>query len=429
MTGLFWRTVLPSMLAFAFSGVYAIVDGFFVGQYLGDAGLAAINLAYPMTALLQAVGTGLGMGGAIHMAIAHGRGDPAAEERYLGNTVALLAVSCVLLMGLLWPLHPQLLRLFGAQGETYVLGEAYIRVILAGTVFQVFATGLAPLFRNLDRAVFAMGTMVGGFVINIVLDYLMIGRWGMGMTGAALATILGQAAASVLGLGMLIYTQRGLPLRRFVPERAAIASIVRTGLSPFGLTLSPNLIIMLVNMAAARVGGAQAVSTYAVVSYVACVINLILQGVGDGSQPLMSRFAGAREPQAVRQVRRLADRTGLAAAAGFAALTVLGRGVFPALFGASETVGMLARGVLVVVAFGYPAIAFVRVTIAYFYSIGRDRAAYVLVYGEPAALAVLVLVLPPVLGLYGVWLAMPLAQLCMAVLAGVFRWRVRGDSP
>ena len=67
-------TMLPAVLAFAFSGVYAIVDGFFVGQYIGDSGLAGINIAYPMTALLQAVGTGIGMGGSIHMSISLGRG-------------------------------------------------------------------------------------------------------------------------------------------------------------------------------------------------------------------------------------------------------------------------------------------------------------------------------------------------------------------
>lgn len=71
----FWRYVFPSMLAFAFSGLYAIVDGFFVGRSTGDVGLAAINIAYPLTALIQAVGTGIGMGGAIPLAVARGGDD------------------------------------------------------------------------------------------------------------------------------------------------------------------------------------------------------------------------------------------------------------------------------------------------------------------------------------------------------------------
>ncbi|MGO0861877.1 MATE family efflux transporter, partial [Clostridioides difficile] len=78
----FLKNVLPSMLAFAFSGVYAIVDGWFVGRNIGDAGLAAINIAYPLTALIQAIGTGIGMGGAIQIAICLGRGDE-DENKYL----------------------------------------------------------------------------------------------------------------------------------------------------------------------------------------------------------------------------------------------------------------------------------------------------------------------------------------------------------
>lgn len=111
----FWKNVLPSMIAFAFTGVYAIVDGFFVGRNVGDAGLAAINMAYPLVALIQAAGSGLGMAGAIQIAINKGKKDKQEERRYLGNAIILLAVAGIVLMAGLSLAHIRILEMFGAQ--------------------------------------------------------------------------------------------------------------------------------------------------------------------------------------------------------------------------------------------------------------------------------------------------------------------------
>ena len=109
------KFVLPSMVAFAFSGVYGIVDGFFIGRNIGDAGLAAINIAYPVTALIQAVGTGIGMGGAIHFSMRKGCGDKDGAARYLSMTFMLLAAACAAVTVLLAFFHKPLLAAFGAE--------------------------------------------------------------------------------------------------------------------------------------------------------------------------------------------------------------------------------------------------------------------------------------------------------------------------
>lgn len=415
-------TMLPAVLAFAFSGVYAIVDGFFVGQYIGDSGLAGINIAYPMTALLQAVGTGIGMGGSIHMSISLGRGEDDQRQRFLGTTVSMLFLATIVLFLILWPLHPHLLRLFGATGAVYDCGLDYIRMIILGTAFQVFSTGLAPVFRNLNRSLFAMCAMMAGFITNIVLDAVMISVWDMGMIGAGLATILGQGVTAILCLIMLIVTEHDIPRKLLIPQGWAVSRIITTGISPFGLTMSPNLVIMLVNLAAVRHGGELAVAAYAVVSYVAVVIQLILQGVGDGSQPTMSLYFGERRIKDLHFIRKLAYGIGLGLSIGFSLLTVFRRAWFPAIFGSSPEAASMVGHVLCIIAIGYPAIAIVRVTIAYFYSINLDRFAYVMVYGESIIMAITLLILPHFFGLEGVWIATPAVQILMACTALVFRY-------
>lgn len=414
-------TMLPAVLAFAFSGIYAIVDGFFVGQYIGDSGLAGINIAYPMTALLQAVGTGIGMGGAIHMSITLGRGEEDQRKRFLGTTISMLFFATILLFALLLPLHPHLLRLFGATGAVYDCGLDYIRMIILGTAFQVFSTGLAPVFRNLNRSLFAMCAMMAGFITNIILDAVMIRILGWGMTGAGLATIIGQGVTALLCLIMLVITEWDLPRKLLIPQGWAVGRIITTGLSPFGLTMSPNLVIMLVNLGAVHHGGELAVAAYAVVSYVAVVIQLILQGVGDGSQPTMSLYFGEKRIKDLHFICKLAYGIGLALSVGFALITVFGRTWFPYIFGSSPEATLMTSHVLCIIAVGYPAIALVRVTISYFYSVNLDRFAYVLVYGEPVLIGLLLIGLPMFLHLEGVWIAVPTVQILMAGLALIFR--------
>ncbi len=188
----FWRNVLPSVIAFAFSGVYSIVDGMFVGQGVGDAGLAAINVAWPVTALVQALGTGLGMAAAVVLSVCIGRRDAAEEHRALDSTAVLLLLAGVLSTALLALLYRPLLPLLGAEGSVLAYADSYTRVIVLGSLFQVLGTGLVPLLRTYDGADAAMCSMTAGFLTNVVLDALFISVFRWGTAGAAAATVIAQ---------------------------------------------------------------------------------------------------------------------------------------------------------------------------------------------------------------------------------------------
>ena len=145
----FFSAVLPSMLAFMFSGIYAIVDGFFVGRNVGDTGLAAVNIAYPLVALLQAAGTGIGMGGAIRLSIESGRGNDDARKSYAKMTLILLLAASAVISVILFFVYRPVLVLFGAEGDILTLACEYMVPIVLGAVFQIFGTGLVPLLRIL----------------------------------------------------------------------------------------------------------------------------------------------------------------------------------------------------------------------------------------------------------------------------------------
>lgn len=420
----FFKNVLPSMIAFAFTGVYSIVDGFFVGRNVGDAGLAGINVAYPLVSLIQATGTGLGMAGAIQIAINKGKGDEEAERRYLGNAFVLLLAAGVLLTAALLMTYPAILRLFGADGDIYTYAAGYIRIIAAGAAIQAFSTGMVPIIRNYDGAVMAMAAMVAGFVTNIVFDWLFVSVFGYGVEGAAVATLMGQMVTLVPGFVFLFRKVDLFHFARFAPKGSVMRYLLTIAASPFGLTLSPNIVIMIINKGAIIYGGDLAVSCYAVVSYVICVVQLLVQGVGDGAQPLIGRYYGSDRLHEVRKIRAMAYTMAAGVTILCIGAIIFSRDILAGIFGVSGKVQEMYGNVILYFAAGLIFAAFLRVTTSYFYAVEKNLSAYVLIYGEPILLALLVVfVLPRALGITGVWISPPVTQGCLAVIGGFLLWK------
>lgn len=422
----FFMNVLPAMLAFAFTGIYSIVDGWFVGQNIGDNGLAAINVAYPIIALILAVASGIGMSGAIHIGISKGAGEKEKEQRFLGNTVLLLVLSSVILTVGLGMTYPWILRMFGAEGELMELAVIYIKFILAGTFFQVMGSGLIPIIRNYDGAVLAMGAMITGFVVNVFLDWVLVSKMQLGMTGAAAATMVGQAVTMIPCVIFLFWKKLLIGYAKYTLKAGIIRDILEVGISPFGLTLSPNIVIIILNKGAVFYGGAAAVACYAVISYVIYVAQSLLQGIGDGAQPMISFYVGLERGGEIRLIRRMTYLFSFILAAMCMVWMYLGRNVFPGFFGMSEEVGVQAAEALPIFLVGLLFFAYTRATTAYFYAVKKNKYAYILIYGEPVVMAVLlVVILGPMLGVNGVWWTVPVTQMIMAgvgvVLAGIER--------
>lgn len=422
----FFSYVLPAMLAFAFTGLYTIVDGFFVGQNIGDLGLAGINIAFPLVALIQAIGTGIGMGGAIQISTDKGRGLKDSENTTFGNTLGLLLLSGIIMTVLMYFLNQHILVLLGAEGDVLATASDYIKVIAIGSLFQLCACGFTPLLRNYDQSILAMSAMICGFVTNIFLDWLFVSYLKLGVSGAAWATIIGQIVTVIPCIWFLFKKSRTLTIRHFTFTKAITMNIIKIGLSPFGLTMSPYLVMILINKWAVAYGGEVAVATYAVISYVTSIIFLLLQGVSDGSQPLISLCIGTGELNEALQIRKLAYV--------FSVIIALVTGVgilllckqIPILFGASESVAAMTQQTLPIFVSGFLFVAFCRVTTSYFYAAQKNTAAYIMVYGEPIILVILLAaVLPQLIKLPGVWISAVAAQLLLAMIGFVLVYRER----
>lgn len=420
-TKTFFSYVIPSVLAFALSGIYTIVDGFFIGQSLGDVGLAAITLGYPVSALVGAVGTGIGLSGAIRFMILDAKGEEVKCQECFSGTTLLMLLAGALLTAVLFFFAESIMGLLGAKGEILSFSVEYGRIIALGAVFQIMATGFVPFIRNMGGASFSMVAMILGFVTNIVLDYTFVWVTGWGMTGAALATIIGQAATMIAAIVFFAMKKR----RVRVPSPRELLhlwkKVLTVSLSPFGLTFSPTITMLFMNRFLLLYGDEISVAIYGCIGYVTSIIYLLLQGVGDGSQPIISNCYGKNDTDSVRQTRSLAYRTSAVITIICMAGVFLARAEVGILFGASPDAN---AGVIEYIPYFLATLlflAFVRITTSYFYATEKTVLSYVLVYAEPICTLLLLFILPPMLQIKGVWLAVPLAQALTFIIAVIVK--------
>lgn len=414
----FWKYVIPSMFTCLLSGIYCLVDGLFIGRAVGDAGLAGINIAWPIPALILAIGTGIGIGGSVVMSNYIGKNELDKAKKARGNTIILLALAALILTSILFCLIEPILRLLGATEEVYEMALIYCRIFVLGSVFQLLGTGFTPLLRNMGHVMFAMSIMILGFVTNIVFDYLLIIEFNLGIAGAAFATLTGQALVVIAACFILFSKKNLLSLKDFKLDFAIISKIIKVGLSPFGLSLSPSIIIIFANWQCIRYGGNVAVAAYAVLSYVISTAQLLVQGVGEGTQPLISFYKGAKRLEVIHYIRRKTLFLAVILSIVIGAATVGIKTVIPGIFGASPEAAIIIAESLPILAVAFPLIAISRASSAYFYGIQHASYASTLVYLDPLVITPLsMMILPLAFGLKGVWLAIPVTQTLIVITA------------
>lgn len=421
----FFQYVIPSVLSFALSGVYTIVDGFFVGNSIGDLGLSAVNIAYPIVAVIQASGTGIGMGGAICYSIYKAEKKESQAREFTAGALWVLVIASVLLTISVFFLNGTLLGLLGANGELLALGEEYIAVIALGAALQLIGTGLVPFIRNHGDSFYAMVSMIAGFVTNTILDYLFVWVLEQGVAGAAWATVTGQGVTMLIALAYLLRKRQftlNIPFSKF---GKAAASIIKIGIAPFGLAMSPNISLIIINRFSISYGGEPAIATYACIAYVICIIYLILQGVGDGSQPLLSKHYGEKNFAKLKSTRKMAYGFAMFLSLTGCVIMYLTKGSLGALFGASDSVNTEIAKIMPVFLVSVPFVAILRITTASFYATEKSAFSYVLTFIEPLFMLVLMLLLPPLCGgQIMIWWSTVFARILSALLAVILKNQV-----
>ncbi len=210
---------------------------------------------------------------------------------------------------------------------------------------------------------------------------------------------------------------------------AVSASILKIGIAPFGLAMSPNISLIIINRFSISYGGEPAIATYACIAYVICIIYLILQGVGDGSQPLLSHHYGEKNFQKLNSTEKLAYAFAIFLSLIGCIVMYLTKGKLGVLFGASDFVNMEISKIMPVFLVSVPFVAILRITTASFYATEKSMFSYILTFIEPLFMLVLMLILPPLFGgQVMIWWSTVFARILSALLAVVLKIHVDKKS-
>ncbi|NMH64658.1 MATE family efflux transporter [Shewanella salipaludis] len=305
---LFWRYTIPTIFSMLVTGVYVTIDGIFVGHYLGETGLAGMMLAYPVGAILYAVGALIGMGSAALVSISLGEGNIPKARKILGN-----AFSLCLSMGALFALlgglfsHDILLAL-GAEGAVLESADDYLFWYFALCHFPILSMTFTALLRNDGEPQRVTYVLILGGVLNTLLDWLLIVVFPFGLAGAAIATMLSQAVTGGLCLRHFFgpKTRLGIDWQQMRLSLDLCLNIARVGFPSFLMNLYLSIVLTLHNIAFLWVGAPIHVAAYAVVGYTEAFFYLIFEGIAFGSQPILSFNAGAGRTERVRLARNIA---------------------------------------------------------------------------------------------------------------------------
>ena len=419
----FMHYVIPSMIAMLFSGFYSIVDGLFVGNSIGNVGLAAINLVYPIQVVLNATATGVGIGGSVLVSIYRGEGKDRDMEHSAMQTIILLLIFGAILPIFFLGTKGIILNFLGAEGAIYKGADDYITTILIGGMLPVLGNGLNPIVRNQGKPIIATQNMVAGLVTNIVLDYVFIYKMNLGMFGAALATITAQGVVATMNVIYVIkLNHKNFKLDYILPNIAKIKKIMKIAISPFGQTIVPSIIIILTNWKCIEYGGDGAVAIYSVISYVLACAQLLIQGIGDGVQPLFSYYFGANKERELHYVYNKAFFLCSVFSAFLMVLTMVFSVQLAKYFNISPELMNETALALKTTAFAYAFFGVTRVTSAYFYATNHTKFSNLLIYIEPIVIAPAMLwIFTELFGLSGVWMAYPAIQVILSSISLVLK--------
>lgn len=299
------RLSVPTMLAQLVSVLYSIVDRMYIGAGVGDLALAGVGVCGPITAFIASFGSFVGLGGSPNVAMRMGEGkDDEARHITWNGFVMLLVLSCVLTAAFLLA-KEALLMAFGASQETFSYADTYLTIYLSGTFFALMAGGMNSYLICQGFSGLGMLTVMLGAVLNIVLDPVFIFVFDMGVAGAALASVLSQAASCIWVLCALRGRRVRIRLQPSGLSWKAVGGIARFGFSPFLIIALDSVLFIALNTVLQRYGGPGEgdilVTCATIVQSYYLIVAMPMGGLTMGCQPVVSYNYGAGNIARIRQ--------------------------------------------------------------------------------------------------------------------------------
>lgn len=305
----FLKLAIPAVAAQLINILYNLVDKMFIGHIsnVGKQALAGVGVTTPVILAISAFATLVSMGGAPKASIFLGRKEKEQAEKVLGSCTWVLILISLLLTAVMLLFGKPILLLFGASKDTISFATDYMNIYCLGTLFTQITLGLNAFITAQGKTIVSMCNVAVGAVTNLLLDALLINAFEMGVKGAALATVISQGVSACFVIRYLCTKNSTLKLHRknIRFDSKLLFPCILLGTSPALMQLTENLVAISFNTSLQKYGGDIAVSSMSILNSVMQFVMLLLPGMVQGAQPLLSYNLGAKDIPRVKQTFRL----------------------------------------------------------------------------------------------------------------------------
>ncbi|MBP3567027.1 MAG: MATE family efflux transporter [Paraprevotella sp.] len=412
---------IPAIVAMTASSLYNMVDSIFIGHGVGPLAISGLALTFPFMNLSAAFGAMVGVGASTLISVRLGQKDYKTAQYIFGNAVSLNIILGILFSVIALVFLEPILYFFGASDATLPYAKEYMYIILIGNIITHAYLGLNAILRSVGHPRMAMNATIATVISNAILDPIFIFGLDMGIQGAAIATILAQFLSLLWQLSVfnkpkeLVHFQKGI----YHLSKKIVKETLGIGMSPFLMNSCACIVVILINRGLGTYGGDLAIGAYGIANRIAFLFIMVVMGLNQGMQPIAGYNFGAQNYDRVLKVLRYTLIGGTTVTTcGF----LIGE-FFPELCVRMFTSDpdLISRSVdgMRLMLMVFPFVGAQMVTTNFFQSIGQaHKSIFLSLTRQLLFLIPLLIILPPLWGVKGVWLAMPISDAISCVVAG-----------
>jgi len=423
------KLAAPAIVGLVMQAIYNLVDTIFIGRGLGEdsvLGIAGISVAFPVQMLMLAIALGVGVGGASIISRSMGSGKQQIAEKTVGNMATMVTVASLLFTVAGLAFMEELLALFGASAEVMPYAADYTYYILLGTVFFTFSAAMNNSIRAEGNTSFAMFIMIISSVANILLDPLFIFEFGMGLKGAAIATVISQIIGTIMVFYYYASGKATVPfsLTSLRPDMSIVNESTYIGMSEFLFNVVESGLFLIFNQSLLYYGGDVAIAVFGIIIKVFMLTLMPVIGIKQGIQPIFGFNYGANQMHRVKRTISLSTYL----ATGLSLIFAIVVFIIP-----EQIIGVFSNDP-VLIEMGVPAIKICYIMMpfigaqivatALLQSLGKSKESLLVTLSRQVIfLPPLLIILPMYFGLTGIWLSLPVSDFLAFVVAVIFLQR------
>lgn len=421
---LLWKYSLPPIVGMIVFASYNIVDRYFVGQALGAIGNSAITVLYPMTIVLMAFGMLCGFGGTSLVSISFGEQKRDYAAKVIGNTFMINTLISAVILIFSYIYLEEVIIALGGNDEIMQLAKDYGSVLIMGAIFGQTSFAMNNIIRSLGSPMTSMMTMLISAILNIILNPLFIMGFNMGIKGSAWATVISQMVSCTWVVWFYLGKRNPLRLNKshFKFDFSIIKRVFGIGSSSFFIQIGGSIIATMFNHLLNYYSGSESIAIYGIAIAVLLFVMMPVFGLNQGAQPIIGYNFGAKNYKRVQE----ALRTSLIVATlictiGCIVVIYFSHEIMNGFLHNNPAVVDLGTHGITIFSITLPVVGLQVIASGYYQSIGKSGQAVLLtLLRQVIVLIPLLIILPPIFGLEGVWFSPPIADFVSAAMSGYF---------